>query len=181
MGLAFASAGNVDDLNRLFAVDVETQLPDDLLMLTDRMSMAVSLECRVPLLDHQLVELAASIPAAVKVGGGELKALMKRSLAGLLPDDILNRRKRGFGTPMGAWLKRELAPLLRQLLAPDVLQARGLFRVDAVERLLAEHQANRIDGTDPLLALMNLEIWSRMYLDGREPADVAAELHCLNA
>lgn len=81
---------------------------------------------------------------------------------------------------MGAWLKCELAPLLRRLLSPDVLRERGLFRVDAVERLLGDHQANRIDGTDPLLALMNLEIWSRMYLDGREPDDVAIELQSLN-
>jgi Asparagine synthase len=79
------------------------------------------------------------------------------------------------------WRKRELAPLLRRLLAPDVLRARGLFRVDAVERLLSEHQANRIDGTDPSLALMHLESWSRMYLDGREAGNVAAELHSLDA
>jgi asparagine synthase (glutamine-hydrolysing) len=177
---AFLTAGNEDELNRLFAVDADTQLPDDLLMLTDRMSMAVSLECRVPLLDHTLVELAASIPTSMKIGGGKLKGLMKTSLSGLLPNDVLERKKRGFGTPMGAWLKRELAPLLSRLLAPEVVRARGLFRVDAVEQLLAEHRDNRIDGTDPLLALMNLEIWSRMYLDDRSPADVAAELHRLS-
>ena len=181
LGRAFARAESGDELNRLFAVDAETQLPDDLLMLTDRMSMAVSLECRVPLLDHELVELAASIPASIKVAGGRLKSLLKRSLSELLPADILERPKRGFGTPMGAWLKRELAPSLRALLAPDVVRARGLFDVDAVDRLVAEHQSNRIDGTDALLALMNLEIWSRMYLDGREPDDVAAELHGLVA
>jgi asparagine synthase (glutamine-hydrolysing) len=178
---AFADSAHDDELNRLFAVDAETQLPDDLLMLTDRMSMAVSLECRVPLLDHQLVELAASIPASIKVSGGKLKSLLKHSLEGLLPADILNRPKRGFGTPMGAWLKKELAPLLRRLLAPEVVRARGLFNVDAIQRLLTEHQTNRIDGTDPLLALMNLEIWSRIYLDHREAGDVAAELQSLTA
>ncbi|EXI68192.1 MAG: Asparagine synthetase [glutamine-hydrolyzing] 1 [Candidatus Accumulibacter adjunctus] len=173
---AFAAAGNGDELNRMFAVDVETQLPDDLLLLTDKMSMAVSLECRVPLLDHQLVELAASIPAAVKVRDGRLKSLLKLALADLLPDDILNRQKRGFGTPMGAWLKRELAPLLRRLLAPSVVEARALFHSPLVERLIADHEANRIDGTDILLALLNLEVWSRIYLDRRDPADVAEEL-----
>lgn len=173
---AFAGAGSQDELNRLFAVDAETQLPDDLLLLTDKMSMAVSLECRVPLLDHQLVELAAAMPAAIKVRDGRLKHVMKAALADLLPDDILNRKKRGFGTPMGAWLKRELAPLLRRLLAPEVVSARGLFRQPVVDRLIADHEANRIDGTDALLAMMNLEIWSRIYLDRRDPADVAAEL-----
>ena len=181
LGSAFAATESDDELNRLFAVDAETQLPDDLLMLTDRMSMAVSLECRVPLLDHKLVELAASIPASIKVSSGRLKSLMKRSLDGLLPPDVLERPKRGFGTPMGAWLKKELAPLLRGLLAPEVVRGRGLFDISAIDRLLAEHQSNRIDGTDALLALMNLEIWSRMYLDDREPDDVAAELHRLVA
>ena len=176
LSLAFAEAGDQDILNRMFAVDAETQLPDDLLMLTDKMSMAVSLECRVPLLDHQLVELAAAMPAAIKVRGGRLKHVLKESLGSLLPKDILDRKKRGFGTPMGAWLKKELAPLLKRLLAPEVVQARGLFRQPVVDRLVADHEANRIDGTDALLALMNLEIWSRIYLDQRDPADVAAEL-----
>jgi asparagine synthase (glutamine-hydrolysing) len=176
LDVAFAGAGTQDALNRMFAVDAETQLPDDLLMLTDKMSMAVSLECRVPLLDHQLVELAASMPAAIKVRGGRLKHVLKESLSDLLPNDILDRKKRGFGTPMGAWLKKELAPLLRRLLAPDVVQRRGLFRQPVVDRLVADHEANRIDGTDALLALMNLEIWSRIYLDHREPSDVASEL-----
>ena len=173
---AFACAGSRDELNRMFAVDAETQLPDDLLMLTDKMSMAVSLECRVPLLDHELVELAASMPAAVKVRGGRLKHLMKQSLTDLLPPDIIDRKKRGFGTPMGAWLKRELAPLLQRLLAPDVVASRGLFRQSVLDRLVADHSANRVDGTDALLSVMNLEIWSRIYLDRRDPADVAAEL-----
>lgn len=174
--LAFAGAGHEDSLNRMFAVDAQTQLPDDLLMLTDKMSMAVSLECRVPLLDHQLVELAASMPAAIKVRGGHLKHVLKEALSDLLPADILERKKRGFGTPMGAWLKNELAPLLGRLLAPDVIQRRGLFRQSVVDRLVADHQANRFDGTDVLLALLNLEIWSRIYLDHRDPTDVAAEL-----
>lgn len=174
--LAFAGAGHEDSLNRMFAVDAQTQLPDDLLMLTDKMSMAVSLECRVPLLDHQLVELAASMPAAIKVRRGRLKHVLKESLGDLLPKDILDRKKRGFGTPMGAWLKTELAPLLGCLLAPEVIQRRGLFRQPVVDWLIADHQASRIDGTDALLALLNLEIWSRIYLDHRDPSDVAAEL-----
>jgi asparagine synthase (glutamine-hydrolysing) len=176
LAAAFAGAGSNDDLNRMFAVDAETQLPDDLLLLTDKMSMAVSLECRVPLLDHELVELAAAIPASLKVKGGRLKHLLKDSLSGLLPADILDRKKRGFGTPMGAWLKHDLAPVLRQLLSKESVARRGLFRHDVIAALMADHEANRADGTDGLLSLMNLEIWSRIYLDRREPGDVAAEL-----
>ena len=176
---AFAMARSDDELNRLFAVDAETQLPDDLLMLTDKMSMAVSLECRVPLLDHELVEMAAAIPGEAKLRGGTLKHLMKQALADQLPADILHRKKRGFGTPMGAWLKRELAPVLRDLLSPAVVRQRGLFKAEVVSSIVADHQANRADGTDALLSLLNLEIWSRVYLDGRAHGDVAEELHRL--
>lgn len=178
---AMRAAGNEDELNRMLAIDAETQLPDDLLLLTDKMSMAVSLECRVPLLDQDLLALAATIPAELKVRNGRLKHLMKDALADLLPADILDRKKRGFGTPMGAWLKRELAPVLRQLLSREVVERRGLFHHGVVERLVADHNANRFDGTDSLLALMNLEIWSRIYLDGRDAGDVAAELKSYTA
>src|SRR5436190_4239226 len=140
----------------MMVVDAETQLPDDLLMLTDRMTMATSLECRVPLLDHELVELAARIPAEVKIKGGELKHLMKRALADLLPRETLQRKKRGFGTPMGAWLKRDLAPMLQSVLSPASLAARGLVRPAAVHKLIADHESNRVDGTDRLMALVNL-------------------------
>lgn len=179
LAAAFASAGSDDALNRLFAVDAETQLPDDLLLLTDKMSMAVSLECRVPLLDRGLVELAAAVPESVKVKGGRLKHLMKQALRDVLPADILDRKKRGFGTPMGAWLRQGLAPVLRGLLSESVLGRRGLFDAPGVSLLIDDHAASRIDGTDALLALMNLEIWSRIYLDRRTPEDVTLELQSL--
>jgi asparagine synthase (glutamine-hydrolysing) len=145
-------------------------------MLTDRMSMATSLECRVPLLDHDLVELAARMPEQVKIRGGRLKHAMKAALAGVLPPDILERKKRGFGTPMGAWLKADLKPLLARMLDEPTVRQRALFDHAQVRALMADHEANRIDGTDQLLSLMNLEIWSRIYLDRRTPEDVAAEL-----
>jgi asparagine synthase (glutamine-hydrolysing) len=173
---AFRMAGSDDALNRMLAVDAETQLPDDLLMLTDKMSMATSLECRVPLLDHELVELAARMPEPIKIRGGRLKHAMKAALAGVLPPDILERKKRGFGTPMGAWLKADLKPLLARMLDEPTVQQRALFDYAQVRALVADHEANRIDGTDQLLSLMNLEIWSRIYLDRRTPEDVAAEL-----
>ncbi|MFN3567079.1 MAG: asparagine synthase-related protein, partial [Burkholderiaceae bacterium] len=173
---AFEAAGGEDALARMFAVDAYTQLPDDLLLLTDKMTMATSLECRVPLLDHELVELAAQIPASVKVAGGELKALMKRALADVLPREILYRTKRGFGAPMGAWMKGALSEMLAGALSRESVQARGLLDYAPIARLIEDHRANRIDGTDRLLALLNLEIWCRVYLDRRSSADVAEEL-----
>src|SRR5690242_19159741 len=145
---AFALVGGDDDLNRMLAVDAATQLPDDLLLLTDKMSMAVSLECRVPLLDHTLFELAATIPQSIKLRGGHLKHVMKAALAEVLPREILERRKRGFGTAMGAWFKGALAPMLRQLLSRDSIDRRGLFSYPAVAALIDAHESNRIDGTD---------------------------------
>ncbi len=173
---AFEVSGGDDALARMFAVDARTQLPDDLLMLTDKMTMAASLECRVPLLDHELVELAAQIPASHKVAGGELKSLMKKALADVLPPQILYRPKRGFGAPMGAWLKGPLSEILASALSRESLEARGLLNPEPVARLIEDHRANRVDGTDKLLALLNMEIWCRVYLDGRSSGDVADEL-----
>ena len=173
---AFAAAGGEDALVRMFAADAQTQLPDDLLALTDRMTMATSLECRVPLLDHELVELAARIPAEVKTAGGELKGLLKKALADVLPREVLYRTKRGFGAPMGAWLKAELAPLVRSALSRSAIEQRGLLDYAPVARLIEAHGANRVDGTDRLLALLNLEIWCRVFLDRRSSADVAEEM-----
>jgi asparagine synthase (glutamine-hydrolysing) len=173
---AFSGAQTSDPLRQLMDVDFATQLPDDLLLLTDKMSMAVSLECRVPLLDQRLVGLAASMPGALKLRGGQLKFVMKRALEGILPESILNREKRGFGAPMGAWLRAELSPLLRGILSRDSVESRGLLNADAVDTMIREHEQRRVDRTDHLLALINLEIWSRLYLDGRGVAGVVEEL-----
>lgn len=174
--IAFAQAHSIDALNRMVTVDWLTQLPDDLLLLTDKMSMAVSLECRVPLLDQDLVGLAAAMPEAIKVRGGRLKRLLKRALKDLLPQDILERPKRGFGMPVGAWLKGELAQMLETVLSPANLQRRGLFEPSAVSELIAAHRARREDYTDALLALLNFELWAQLYLDGRAATDLADEL-----
>ena len=174
--VGFDISGGEDVLARMFAVDAHTQLPDDILMLTDKMTMAASLECRVPLLDHELVELAAKIPANVKVAGGELKSLMKKALADVLPREVLYRPKRGFGAPMGAWMKGPLAGMLESTLSRESVEARGLLNYAPVAKLIEDHRANRVDGTDKLLTLLNLEVWCRIYLDERSPNDVADEL-----
>jgi asparagine synthase (glutamine-hydrolysing) len=101
---------------------------------------------------------------------------MKEALEGVLPDEILHRRKRGFGAPMGAWLKRELKPLLRAVLSRRAIERRGLFEWSRVEQTIALHEANRADHTDHLLALLNFELWSRMYIDGERPADLGEAL-----
>lgn len=166
MEAAFAAASDRDPLERLIDVDLMTQLPDDLLALTDRMSMATSLECRVPLLDDALLDLAGAMPASMKVRGRKLKYVLKQALRGVLPDEIIDRKKRGFGAPIGAWFKSELATYLDTVLSEKRINERGIFDATEIERIKREHKENREDYTDHLLSLMNLELWSQMYLDG---------------
>jgi asparagine synthase (glutamine-hydrolysing) len=173
---AFTLAKSRDALNRLIEVDLSTQLPDDLLLLTDKMTMATSLECRVPLLDQALVDLSLRMPGRMKVRGRTLKYILKRALDGVLPPEILHRQKRGFGAPMGAWIKKELAPLLGIVLSAQAVERRGVFSWDELRRTIELHQANREDHTDHLLALMHFEIWCRLYLDGASPEELTAQL-----
>lgn len=173
---AFAAAGREDELNRMLAVDAETLLPDHLLLLADKMSLAVALECRLPLLDHELVELAATLPASIKVRNGRPRHVLEASLAGLLPVAGLDGRAASSAVSESAWLREPLTLLPSRLLTSEVVQARGLFRPSAIADLVAEHDAKRVGLSDLLLALMNIEIWSRVFLDRRDPADVADEL-----
>jgi len=122
------------------------------------------------------VEVAARIPSDLKIKNRTLKYVLKDALSDILPKEILHRRKRGFGAPMGAWLKRELAPMMAQVLSRESIEHRGIFNWDFVNRTIELHRTNQADHTDHLLSLVNLEIWSRIYLDGRAPSDVTDEL-----
>jgi len=176
LDVAFDEIRNAHSADRMMRVDLLTQLPDDLLMLTDRMTMATSLECRVPFLDNTVIDLSLRMPAHVKIRGRRLKHVLKRALSELLPAEILERGKRGFGAPVGAWFKQELAPLIRQVLSRESVEHRGVFHWDIVQRIIQLHDGNREDYTDHLLALTNFELWSRIYVDGRTPDDVESEL-----
>ena len=161
----FARCGDVDELQRIIYADLKTSLPDDLLALTDRMSMAASIECRAPLVDHEVIELASRMPSSLKVHGLKLKYILKKALAPWLPREILHRKKRGFGAPVGAWLRKDLQHLTNELLSEDQVRRRGLFQWSAIENLLMEHQNQRKDYTDQIFGLLVLETWCRDYLD----------------
>ncbi|MFN5510156.1 MAG: asparagine synthase (glutamine-hydrolyzing) [Burkholderiales bacterium] len=176
---AFDRFAGVDPVNQLCAVDLYTQLPDDLLLLTDKMSMAVSLECRVPLLDESLVDLAARIPGDAKIRNARLKHLLKESLRGQLPDDLIDRPKRGFGMPVGAWFKGPLSGMVKGLLGAPALRRRGLFHEAPVQALIDDHMSSRADATDALQALVNLEIWCRVTLDREDPLKVSDDLRTM--
>lgn len=173
---AFDGLATHDEVQQSMLVDLKTQLPDDILMLTDRMTMATSLECRVPLLDEAMVDLSLRMPASVKIRGRVLKHVLKESMKNVLPDQIIHRKKRGFGAPMGAWLKRELLPVTRHFLSPASVEARDYFHAGVVQDTISRHNSGAEDNTDKILALVNLEIWARMYLDGLSQADVTEEI-----
>lgn len=119
--------------------------------------MAASIECRAPLVDFELVELASSMPSSMKVRGFSLKYLMKKAVAPWLPKDIIERTKRGFGAPIGAWLRRDLQPLVRELLSEEQVRRRGLFDWPAVQKLIIDHEREHRDNTDRVFALVVLE------------------------
>jgi asparagine synthase (glutamine-hydrolysing) len=162
---AWAGRGWGDAMDGAFRVDLATYLPGDLLVMADRMCMAASLELRAPFCDHRVIEASLAIPPALKTRGWSLKRLLREAYAGVLPRAVLRHPKQGFMIPLGRWLRAELRPLLDELLAPGQVRARGLFRVDEVERLKREHASGRRAHADRLWTLMMGELWLREYLD----------------
>jgi len=161
-----ALGGRQDDaLNRQLYADVSIYLADDILTKVDRMSMATSLETRAPFLDVGVMELAFSMPSHLKMRDRERKFILKRALRGILPDCILQRKKEGFSIPMKQWLKRDLAPLMEDLLSPARVARRGLFDPAAVSRLVREHQIGRENHAHTLFPLMVFERWAQAFLD----------------
>jgi asparagine synthase (glutamine-hydrolysing) len=149
-----------DAVNRELYADLRVYLADDILVKVDRMSMATSLETRAPFLDTDVMELAFSMPGHLKVRGHERKIVLKRALRGVLPDSILLRKKEGFSIPMKNWLRRELQPLMRDLLSHDRLARRGLFEPREVARLMQEHVEGRANHAHQLFSLMVFERWA---------------------
>jgi asparagine synthase (glutamine-hydrolysing) len=141
----------------------------ELLMKQDQMSMAASVESRVPFLDHALVEFTARIPAQYSIQGLSGKYILKLAVEDLLPDSIVHRQKMGFPTPWAYWLAGpQLDDLEKMLMEPRTLE-RGLIERDAVRRLFAEHRAGRRDNGDRIWRLLNLETWQRVFIDGELP------------
>lgn len=150
-------------LDRLAYVDMKTALPESLLLLTDKMGMANSLEIRVPFLDNRVVDLMRHIPSQYRLRGFQLKRLLKASLKGVVPDFVLTRSKRGFGMPIGTWLRSDLRPLVSQLLDKDRLARDGIFDPSVVGHLIAAHDASAEDYTEAIVALLVFEVWRERF------------------
>ena len=151
--------------------DASTYMIDDVLTKVDRMSMAVSLEAREPLLDHRLLEFAARVPASLKLKDGRTKHLLRRLLVRRVPKAITERGKSGFAAPIGEWLRGPLAGMASDLLLDGRLKSRGLFRDAEVRRLWTDHRARRAEHPHRLWQLLMLELWFRTFIDGNPSAD----------
>ncbi len=155
-------------LNRLLYADTKTYL-HELLMKQDQMSMAASIESRVPFLDHQLVEFTARLPERLKLRGWTTKYVLRRAMKNVLPEAILTRSKMGFPVPLGAWLRGRHRGVLDEYVTSERARARGIFDAEFVGQLVAEHVAGVQNHSPRLWALINFEVWLRQYFDG-EPA-----------
>jgi asparagine synthase (glutamine-hydrolysing) len=163
-----------EELARLQDVDLGTYLVDDLLVKTDRASMARSLEARVPYLDTVVTNLALALPTKYKVRGLAKKVLLRKAAAPLLPNEIVHGKKRGFSIPAAAWLRGELEPFARETLSPDVLRRQGFFEPAVVSRLIDDHVAGREDLSRQLWGLLAFTLWHERHVE-RDEAGVRTQ------
>jgi asparagine synthase (glutamine-hydrolysing) len=160
-------------LAQMLYVDTRLTLPDELLLIADKMSMAESVELRVPFLDEDLVQLVESMHPSMKLHGRTGKWVHKQAMKRLLPEEIVNRRKLGWETPLGDWLRAELKPLLEEVLLGEDELARSLFDERELRRLIDAHERRERDLTKQLFLLLSLGLWHRGFVAGGAPAAVA--------
>jgi len=153
-------------LDGLLYADIKTYL-HELLMKQDQMSMATSVESRVPFLDHKLVEFTAQMPDRMKLRGGTTKYVLRESMKGILPEKILSRRKMGFPVPIGTWFRGPFKSIIDEYVVSERALSRGIFAPDFVRRLVSLHQEGE-DHSERLWALLNFEMWQRRFFDNEE-------------
>jgi asparagine synthase (glutamine-hydrolysing) len=161
----FDESGSGNARDSVLYLDVATQLPDEFLHMTDRFSMAHSLEARTPFLDHELVELVASVPPELRTSADDAKGLLRDAVAPLLTPGHLEAAKRTFVFPLGRWLRNELRPLAERLLSDDHLERQGIFRPGIAERYLRPHVEGRADESERLWPLLMFQLWHLLYVE----------------
>ena len=154
-------------LDRLLYADIKTYL-HELLMKQDQMSMATSVESRVPFLDHKLVEFTSGLPERLKLRGWTTKYVLRESMKGQLPEAILSRPKMGFPVPIGAWFRGAYSSVIDEYVLSDRALSRGIFSAEFVRSLVARHQTSGENHSERLWALVNFEIWQRKFFDGEQ-------------
>jgi len=159
-----ARSANYNILNKMLYVDTHTWLPDDLLVKADKMTMANSVELRVPFLDHKVLEFAATLPRNQKIQGWTMKYLLKKALKGRVPNEIVHRKKAGFPVPYESWLQTTLHSWVRDVLLDSRTISRGYFRKSALEALV-EHNRRYGKYAKEAFSLVVLELWHRAFAD----------------
>jgi asparagine synthase (glutamine-hydrolysing) len=165
LGALFDEAATTDIRDAIVYADLHTQLAEEFLLMTDRFSMAHSVEARVPFLDRRLVEFAAGIPGSVRTQSRDPKGLLRNAVADLLPPELLTAPKRGFVIPYGEWLRNELRPAAERLLSRERIVAQGLFRPEIVERYVEPHLTGRADVADKVWNLFLFQLWHLLYVE----------------
>ncbi|MCM8805135.1 MAG: asparagine synthase (glutamine-hydrolyzing) [Candidatus Omnitrophica bacterium] len=159
------NAGDIDLLEKMLATDFQLYLPDVLMVKMDIATMANSLEARSPFLDNEFVELIASFPAQLKMRNFKSKYILKKKLKSFLPEQIVSRKKMGFGIPVGRWFRKELKNFLQEILLSEASLKRGYFKQEMIRKIVAQHISGEIDHTSRLWALVTLEMWHRIFVD----------------
>jgi asparagine synthase (glutamine-hydrolysing) len=172
----FRRGAELDPMSRLGYVDAASFLCGNCLEYADRMSMANSLEVRAPFTDYKLLEFALRVPERMKVRGTETKWITRQAMKDLLPPEVLNKKKMGFNPPLPMWINGELRPVIQKFLSPENLERRGIFRPQAVQKLVRDHQENRRDNSLKIWALLMVEVWQRMYIDNESEESVRSEV-----
>ena len=162
-------------LDRLLYADIKTYL-HELLMKQDQMSMATSVESRVPFLDHKLVEFTCTLPERLKLRGGTTKYILREAMKNVLPEQILSRSKMGFPVPIGAWFRGAYKSVIDEYVLSERARSRGIFNADLVRELVTRHQSGEENHDERLWALVNFEIWQRQFFDGEWQQDVSPSL-----
>jgi asparagine synthase (glutamine-hydrolysing) len=160
----FEKTGPRDDLSRMLYVDTKTWLPDDLLVKADKITMANSVELRVPLLDHKVMEFAASLPSRYKLKGFTTKHILKEAFRGQVPEEIIKARKMGFPVPYARWFQHELKGYVNDILRDAKTLSRGYFEPKAITEMLTRHESHPVYSKE-IFSLLTLELWHRVFLD----------------
>jgi asparagine synthase (glutamine-hydrolysing) len=166
----FERVRGLDPLSQLLYVDLKTWLASDMLVKVDRMSMANGLEIRCPLLDHRIIEFAATIPSDLKYRGRTSKYLLKRHLEGRVPASVIHRPKQGFEIPLGRWLRRDLHDLASDVLFSPRALGRGHLEPRRLRRIWERHQRGSRDHSAQIWAVLMFEMWARTFLDPPAPS-----------
>lgn len=165
--LKYFNAENADHVvDKMLYTDLMTRIPDHLLTIADRMTMAHSLESRSPLIDYKIVEFAASLPANVKLKRNRLKYILRRVASRYMPAELITMKKQGFRFPLGIWFRTDLKDFLRKLFAQSRFVELGIFNRKYIDTLLEEHISGKVDHNYRIWVLLNLEIWYRLYFEG---------------